>query len=108
MLGLEPWVRVRAALLPPRRVSCWLGGGGCWSRLWLSRGIDARPHQKKEIDKKDRDENEAANEDVGLEAHHGFAAEKIRRRDVFVLVVALVVVFGHADKLTSQMRGFAA
>jgi hypothetical protein len=31
-------------------------------------------------------------------------AGKIGRRDVFVLVVAFVCVFGHAHKLTSQIR----
>jgi hypothetical protein len=41
---------------------------------------------------------------VGTEAHHSFVAGKIRRRDVFVLVIAFVLVFGHAHKLTLQMR----
>ena len=84
----------------PWCVSCWLGCGGCWSRLWRGRGIDAGAHQKKEIDQQDCDEDEAADEDVGFEAHHGFVAGKIRRWNVFVLVVALVLVFGHAHKLT--------
>ena len=61
-------------------------------------------HEKKQIDEKDCDEDEAADEDVGPESHHGFVPGKVGRRDVFVLVVAFVVVFVHADKLTSQMR----
>jgi hypothetical protein len=97
-------LRVRSAFLLPR-VSRWLRSGGCWSGLWRSRGIDAGAHQKKEIDKKDRDEDEASDEDVWLEAHHGFVAGKIRRWEVLVLVIAFVGVFGHAHKLTSQMRG---
>jgi hypothetical protein len=32
-------------------------------------------------------------------------AGKIRRWEVLVLVIAFVGVFGHAHKLTSQMRG---
>jgi hypothetical protein len=39
---------------------------------------------------------------VWPEAHHGFVTGKIGRREVFVLVVAFVVMLGHADKLTSQ------
>jgi hypothetical protein len=35
-------------------------------------------------------------------------AGKIRRWDVLVLVVAFVAVFGHAHKLTSQIRRSAA
>jgi hypothetical protein len=41
---------------------------------------------------------------VRPEAHHGFVAGKIGGWDVFVLVVAFVCVFGHAHKLTSQIR----
>jgi hypothetical protein len=55
-------------------------------------------HQEKEIDEQNRDEDEAADEDVGPETHHGFVAGKIGRWDVFVLAVAFVMVFGHADK----------
>jgi hypothetical protein len=90
-------------LLP--RCELLLRDGGCWGRLWRSRGIDAGTNQKKEIDKQDRDEDEAADEDVGSEAHNGFVAGKIRGWDVFVLVAAFVGVFGHGHKLTLQMRG---
>ena len=31
---------MRAVFLLPR-VSCWLRGGGCWSRLWRSWGIES-------------------------------------------------------------------
>jgi hypothetical protein len=80
----------------------WSGGG--WRGLWRGRRIDTRAYQKKEIDKQDGYEDEATDEDVRPEAHHGFVAWKIRRWDVFVLVVAFVAVFGHAHKLTSQIR----
>jgi hypothetical protein len=90
-----------------RRASCWSRRGGGWSGLWRSGGIDAGAHQEKEIDEQDCDEDEAADEDVRPEAHDGFVAGKVWRRDVFVLVIAFVVMFGHADKLTSQMRGHA-
>lgn len=42
-----------------------------------------------------------------LESEHGLVTGKIGGRDVFVLMVAFVVMFVHADKLTLQMRGFA-
>jgi hypothetical protein len=71
--------------------------------LW-SRGVDTGTHQEKQIHEKDDDQDEAADEDVWSEAHHGFVAGKVRRWDVFVLVVAFVFVFGHAHKLTSRMR----
>ena len=83
----------------------------CRCRLWRSRGIDAGAHQKQKIEKQDDDQDEAADEDVGPEAHHGFVAGKIRGRDVIVLMAvialmaAFVLVFGHAHKLTSPMRG---
>src|SRR5262249_25072526 len=64
--------------------------------------LDAGADEKKEIDKKNCDEDEAADEDVGFEAHHGLVAGKVRRRNVFVLVVAFVMMFGHAHKLTLQ------
>jgi hypothetical protein len=84
-----------------------LGGGRCWSRLrrW---GVDAGAHQQKQVDEKDGDENEAADEDVRFESEHGFVAGKVGGRDVFVLVVAFVVVFVHADQLTWQTRLRAA
>src|SRR2546429_4396193 len=97
---------MRAVFLLPR-VSCWLRGGGCWSRLWRSWGINSGAHQQKQIDEQDRDEDQAADEDVGPEAHHGFVLGKVRGWDVFVRVVAFVV-FGHAHKLTLPMRGCAA
>jgi hypothetical protein len=68
-------------------------------------GIDPRAHQKKEIDKKDGDEDEASDKDMRFEAHHGFVARQVRGWDMFVLVVTFVGVFGHAHKLTSQIRG---
>jgi hypothetical protein len=77
---------------------------GCWSRFGRRRGVDAGANQKKEIDEQDCDEDETADEDVGSEAHHGFVAGKVRGWDVFVLVVAFVVMFGHAHKLTLQIR----
>jgi hypothetical protein len=82
------------------------GGGRVargWSRILRGRGIDAWTHQKKQIHKKDDDEDEAADEDVRPEPHHGLVSGKIGRRDVFVLVVAFVVMFVHAHKLTLQM-----
>jgi len=85
-------------------MSCWLRSGGGWRRFWRSRGIDTRAYKKKEIDEQDCDEDEATDEDVRPEAHHGSVAGKIRRWDVFVLVVAFVAVFRHAHKLTSQIR----
>jgi hypothetical protein len=103
MLGPERWVRAAffAAVIGLR-------GAGCWGRRCRSWRIDAGTHQEKKVHDKDDDEDEASDEDVGPEAHHGFVAGKVRRWDVFVLVVAFVVVFGHAHKLTLQMRGFAA
>jgi hypothetical protein len=98
MLAFALWVR---------RASCWSRSGGGWSGLSRRGGIDAGAHQEKEIDEQDCDEDEAADEDVGPEAHDRFVARKVWRRDMFVLVVAFVVVFGHADKLTSQTRGRA-
>jgi hypothetical protein len=88
-------------------VLLWLGGGRCWSRLrrW---GVYAGAHQQKQVDEKDGDEDEAADEDVWPEAEHGFVAGKIGGRDVFVLVVAFVVVFVHADQLTLRIRSRAA
>lgn len=59
-------------------------------------------HQKKQIDEKDGDEDEAADEDVRSESHHGFVFGKVGGWDVFVLMVAFVVGFVHADKLTLQ------
>jgi hypothetical protein len=91
MLRFALWVRV-------------LWGSGSWSRPWRSWGIDAGAHQEKQIDKKDGDEDEAADEDVWSEAHHGFVARKVRRRDV----VGFVIAFVHAHKLTSPMRERAA
>jgi hypothetical protein len=41
-------------------------------------------------------------EDVGAEAEHSLVPGEVRRRDVVVLVVVLVVVFVHADKLTCK------
>jgi hypothetical protein len=82
----------------------WLRSGGGGRRFWRTRGIDTGAHQKKEIDEQNCDEDEATDEDVRPEAHHGSVAGKIRRWDVFVLVVAFVAVFGHAHKLTSQIR----
>ena len=89
-------------------VSCWLGCGGRWRGLWRSRGIDAGTHQEKQVHEKDDDKDEATDEDVRPKAHYGFVAGKVRRWDVFVLVVAFVGMFGHAHKLTSQMQGCAA
>ena len=65
------------------------------------RRVDARAYQQKQIHDEDRDENKAADEDVGTESHDGFVFWEDRGRDVFVLVVAFVMMFGHADKLTS-------
>jgi len=80
--------------------------GWCgFCRRW---GIDAGAHQKQEIQKQDCDQDQAADEDVGPEAHDGFVAGKIRGREVFVLMAvfalmaAFVLVFGHAHKLTSR------
>jgi hypothetical protein len=64
--------------------------------------VDAGADQQEQIDKKDGDEHEAADEDVGTESEDGFVFGKVRGWDVFVLVVAFVVVFGHADQLTLQ------
>jgi hypothetical protein len=72
------------------------------SRLWRSRGVDAGAHQKKKIDEKNGDEDKAADEDVRAEAEHSLMLGKVGRRDVVVLVVALVMMFRHADKLTLQ------
>jgi hypothetical protein len=85
-------------------VSCWLRSRGGRRRFWRTRGIDTRAYQKKEIDEQDGYEDKATDEDVRPEAHHGSVAGKIRRWDVFVLVVAFVAVFGHAHKLTSQIH----
>src|SRR5580704_5882324 len=83
------------------------GGVRCvvrgWSRL-RGRRVDARAHEEKQIDEKNGDEDEAADPDVGPESHDGFVLGKIRGWDVFVLVVAFMVMFGHAHKLTLQMR----
>lgn len=59
-------------------------------------GIGAA-NQQKQIDDEDRDQDQAADEDMGLEAENGLVLGKIRRRDVVWFVVALVFV--HADKL---------
>jgi hypothetical protein len=59
--------------------------------------VDAGAHQQKKIDEENGDENEAADEDVRAESHDGFMPGKVRRWDVAVLVVAFVIVFGHAD-----------
>jgi hypothetical protein len=45
---------------------------------------------------------------MGAESEHGFVTGKVGRRDVFGLVVAFVVMFRHADKLTLLMRLWAA
>jgi hypothetical protein len=78
-----------------------LSVGRRWSRLrrW---GVDAGAHQQKQVNEKDGNENEAADEDVWFKSEHGFVTGKVRGRDVFVSVIAFVVVFVHADQLTSQ------
>jgi hypothetical protein len=105
MLGRAEWVQ-EGSVLRCRRVSvCWSRGrSGCWSGLWRGRRIDAGAHEEKQIDEQDRDEHETADEDVGAESEHGFMFGKVRRWDVFVLVVAFVMMFWHADKLTSRMQ----
>jgi hypothetical protein len=80
------------------------GGGSvarCWRRLWRSWGIDAGTYQEKQVHEKDDDEDEATDEDVGPESHHGFVPGKVGRRDM-VMLVAFVAMFGHAHKLTLQ------
>ena len=71
------------------------------NRLWRVRRVNAGAHQEKQIDEKDCDKDEAADEDVRSESHHGFVLWEVGGRNVFVLVVAFVMVFGHAHKLTS-------
>lgn len=80
------------------------GSAGCWSGFCRSGRVDAGTDQKKEIDKQNCDENEAADEDVGPETHHGLVAGKVGRWDVVVLVVAFVVMFGHAQQHTLQVQ----
>ena len=87
----------------------WLGtwvwrAARCGSGVLRGGRVDARAHQQQKIDDENGDEDEAADEDVRAESHDGFVPGKIRRGDVAVLVVAFVVVFGHADKLTLGMR----
>jgi hypothetical protein len=78
-----------------------------WSILLGSRRIDSGTHKQKQIDDEDRDENEAADEDVGAKSHDRFVFGEIGGWDVVVLVVAFVMVFGHADKLTWTRLGLA-
>ena len=89
---------------------CELCAGGrlvvrCGSILLGSRRIDAGTHKEKQIDEKDGDEDEAADEDVGAKSHDRFVFGEIGRRDVVLLVIAFVMVFGHADKLTWARQG---
>jgi hypothetical protein len=72
-----------------------------WDGPGRSRGKDARAHEEEQVDQKYGDEDEAADEDVRPESHNGFMFWEIGRRNVVVLVVAFVVVFVHADKVTS-------
>jgi hypothetical protein len=89
-------------------VGFWRRGiAGSWSRVWWGWGIDARAYQQKQIDEQDGDENEATDEDVRPESEHCLVLGKVRRWDVLVLMVAFVVMFVHADKLSWKLSAVA-
>src|SRR5271170_979569 len=75
------------------------------SWLWGWR-VNAWANQQKQIDEKDGYEDKAADKDVRPESHHSFVFGKVRGRDVFVLVVAFVIVFGHAHSLLRRCSGW--
>jgi len=82
-----------------RRLVGWRGSG-CWSGSRLSgRWPDRGPHDEEEIEEEDRDEDEASDEDVRTKSHIRFVLWEVRRWDVSVFVLAIVLVIMHAYQL---------
>jgi hypothetical protein len=76
-----------------------IGAARCGGRLGVKVGQGATVHKQEEVDTKDGDQNESANEDVRPEPEHGFVAGEIGGWDVSGLVIA----FMHGDK--SRRKG---
>jgi hypothetical protein len=76
--------------------------------LEAASGSIARASDKKQVDKKENDQDDRSNDNMkGAEAKDSLLAVEVGWRDVSVFVVAFVMMFGHADKITFEF-GLAA